>query len=632
MKILYPDIKKYLIHDKGIEEISKALFQLGHENEYENETINIEFTPNKGDCLSVMGLTRDLNSLFETNIEIELYNDIIEELDFNFSNTVPDFCPRISFLKIETKNQSNKYKPYLENYFKNLNITKNNFFTDISNYLLYEIGQPTHCYDFNKIQDGISLNSTSASSEFNTLTGKKIDLDAGEMVFTNNNNIINLAGIMGGEQTKCQNTTDTVLVECAFFSPDKIMGKSVKYDLLTDAAYRFERGVDPNIQEFALRRFIKIVDDHADILKISMNTYQYKDFSLKKLPCNFTKINSILGTDFEDDYIIKILDNLGFLIKEEITIPSWRHDIESINDLAEEVARVYGYNNIKRVELKLDPINSEKLVESKNFKIRNFLVDNGFSEIINDPFVGDYSKKSVEVDNPLDSNRKFLRLNVIGSLIKNLDYNEKRQKESIKFFEISDIYTNDDIARPKSLLSIIVSGRVNNNYLDFNKKLDHQYLYNILEQLGIEHADIKEVQREKINSKIKNKIFYVEVELDNVNVNSIQAFNKHEYIFNKFKSVSEFPSSYRDISISINNKNILSNVVDMVFNQKIKNLKDLFIFDFYENKDKNIYKVGFRFIFQSKEKTLEDKEIDAEMSKIFNTLLEVDGVSIPGIK
>ena len=150
--------------------------------------------------------------------------------------------------------------------------------------------------------------------------------------------------------------------------------------------------------------------------------------------------NEILGTSLKRETIDKILINLGFEIDEEIKIPSWRHDIESINDLAEEVARVIGYNNIPKNNLKVLKTHNIKNNTSNENLIRNYLIKNGFNEVINDPFVGIKSTQSIEVDNPLDSNRQYLRLNVINSLLKNLDYNEKRQKESIKFFEISNVY------------------------------------------------------------------------------------------------------------------------------------------------------------------------------------------------
>ena len=184
------------------------MFQLGHENEINKDILDIEFTPNKGDCLSVFGIARDLNTVHKTNLDIDIYHGNINELNFKFKNDLPNFCPNISFLKIEIDNPSEEYKPYLERYFKDLNNPKNNFFADISNYLAYEIGQPTHCYEFESIKDGFNLTSTKETSSFKTLLGKEIKLDRNESVFMKNDEVINLAGIMGGETTKCSSPQD----------------------------------------------------------------------------------------------------------------------------------------------------------------------------------------------------------------------------------------------------------------------------------------------------------------------------------------------------------------------------------------------------------------------------------------
>ena len=411
MKILFSHLKEYLNEDLDIEAISESLFHLGHENEFENGILDIEFTPNKGDCLSVYGLARDLNSLHQVNFGTNIYEDKISELDYDFLNKEKRFCPNIHFLKIEIENLKDQYQPYLEEYFTKLNITKNNFFTDISNYVSYEIGQPTHCYDFEKVKEGMCLTSISENSIFKTLLDKDIELMPGEKVFMKNNEVINFAGIMGGQSTKCDKSTKTALVECAFFNPDMIIGKSIKYDLVSDAAYKFERGVDINFQEFALRRFINVVNDHADIKSISIKSEISYQFNNREINRDYFRINNILGTNLDQKNIDKILSNLGFLINNNFIVPSWRTDIESVNDLAEEIARVIGYDQIKPSNLPILKKSPNYSSLSKVNAVRNYLINKGFNEVINDPFVAKNDAKSVKVDNPLDSNRGYLRLN-----------------------------------------------------------------------------------------------------------------------------------------------------------------------------------------------------------------------------
>ena len=633
MKILFSHLKEFFKEDIDISSVSDSLFRLGHENEYYDDIIDIDFTPNKGDCLSIYGLARDLNSIHEIDLSRNIYKDKIEKLDFDFVNEEVEFCPKIAFLKIEIEENLNGYKPYLENYFNDLNISKNNFFTDISNYLAYELGQPTHCYDFNKIKDGMRLTSITESSSFKTLLDRDIELSSGEKVFIKNDEIINFAGIMGGKSTKCETSTRAALIECAFFNPDMIIGKSIKYDIASDAAYKFERGTDINIHDFALRRFISIVNDHVNIKSLAIKFSNSNEFNNKKIEFDYLKINKILGTDFDKDHIENILQNLGFIIGDSIEVPSWRTDIESVNDLAEEVARVIGYDQIKTSTLGISKKIINKDSNSKVNKIRNYLISEGFNEVINDPFVSKSNSGSIEVDNPLDINRSFLRTNLINSLAKNLDYNEKRQKEIIKFFEISDVYFKNKEINSKKILSIIISGRKGLNYIDFNKKLDSAYLKKVISNLGLSDEHIKELSRSSFNSKIKNKIFYIECDVSDIDIRLIDTNHPilEKYSFSKFTAISEFPASHRDVSISLDNAKLLEEVAELIFNINLLNIKELFIFDFYNNKDKNIIKIGFRFIFQSHKKTLKEDDVDKELYKIFTALTKIDGVNIPGL-
>ncbi len=634
MKILFSHLKQFLQDDVSNNEISALLFQLGHENTHDNKIIDVEFTPNKGDCLSVIGIARDLNSLISTKIDIPVYKKEVDTLDFNFKNAAINFCPKISFCKIEIEKPANKYMDYLEDYFNHLSIKKNNFFTDISNYLAYETGQPTHCYDLTKVSNGIKLEQTNSKERFESLTGKVINLYPEEYVFTGNEKVINFAGIMGGELTKCNEDTCEVLIECAYFQPDLIIGKSLKYDIQSDAAYKFERGVDINSHEKTLRRFIHIVEEHAKIKSVSYKEFIYKTYENKKINANYDKINDILGTNYDEPHIKNILRKLGFQCSEVINIPSWRNDIDGMNDLAEEVARVVGYNNIK-----ISSFNNSNKIESKHAnskinKIRNYLVGKGFFEIINDPFVECNEEFAIKVDNPLDSNRRYIRTNIYESLIKNLDYNEKRQKDSVKLFEISEIYVFDKEQKlnTKTMLSIIISGRVGNNFNDFSKKLDINYLKDVIANLKISEKEIFEIKRDSIKSKLNTKIYAINVDITNVDDLLIQDIDMNQYKFKNVEDISDFPSSVRDLSISIKNIDLLEILLKKIFNKKLKHLKQKFIFDFYKDDKNHLIKIGLRFIFQSIDKTLEDAEIDFEIKKIFDIIDKYDEVEIPGLK
>ena len=241
------------------------------------------------------------------------------------------------------------------------------------------------------------------------------------------NKVINLAGVVGGNSTACSSETKSVIVECAYFQPEAIIGKSLKYKIQSDAAHKFERGLDIECHEYVLRRFIKIVSDHAVVKNASIASFDYQKKSDVQIPIDVQKINKIIGIEINESDYINYLERLGFVAKNGfIKVPSFRNDIKSENDLAEEIARVIGYDNIKKEEI----IIPKRAISNNNFenKLRYFLIDNGFYEVINSPFVGISSHNSIKVDNPLDSNRQFLRENITDSLLDNLLYNEKKAK------------------------------------------------------------------------------------------------------------------------------------------------------------------------------------------------------------
>jgi phenylalanyl-tRNA synthetase beta chain len=632
MKFVYQDLLNFLAEKPSKELLSEKLFQLGHEHEIVGDIFDMELTPNRGDCLSLNGLARDLNIFFGKAEPLKIFEGDIEQNNLNFKNLSPDVCPKISFLEIEIEGSSNTYKPYLENYFSLLGINKINFFTDVSNYISYELGQPTHCFDFNTINHELIFENRNCDESFKTLLGSDIKLESKNCIFSVNNKIISLAGVMGGMSTSCSTETKKVLVECAFFTPEAIIGKSVKYNLTSDAAHKFERGVDIQAQEKVLRRFIEIVSDHAVIKNIKIQSFEESQAQQNSIPINVKKINKILGIDIDEKEYLKYLSKLGFGTGKEITVPSYRHDISSQNDLAEEIARVMGYNNIESKPLEISK-KKDKIFDSVN-KVKNYMIKNGFSEVINFPFTKNEADKSISIDNPLDSNRNYLRTSLRDSLLENLLYNERRQKDSIKFFEISDLYTKNNQINQEKKLGIIISGRRGHNYLDFSKKLDNAYLIELLNlDSNNQVFKIEEISRKELKTKKKDRIFYFEISIDKIPKNLFEELEStmDQINFIKYQSVSEFPSSSRDFSFSIKDSEKYDAVINYLSDLNDENLKDAFIFDFYENKKLNEIKVGVRLIFQSNLNTLSEEDIQKSVNKLLQPIIDIEGISIPGI-
>ena len=633
MKIAYLDLLKNIKSNPSAEELSKKLFQLGHEHEFIEGIFDIEFTPNRGDCLSVQGLLKDLSIFYDLEKDLDIYTDEIECFDFKFFNNAKNYCNAISFMQLEIEETPREYKGSLKGYFENLNNKKNNFFTDVSNFISYQTGQPTHCYDFSKINCPISLGFLNKNSEFETLLNNKILLDKDDLVFFDKDkNIINLAGIIGGKNSACEKNTKSVIIECAYFDPEIIIGKTVKYDINSDAAYKFERNTDASRHDYVLRKFLRIVEENAEI----KNIHIYKENNAlpdeKSIFFDYKKINKILGININYEECSAYLHKLGFSIKKDkLEIPSYRNDITSINDISEEIARAIGYDNIVNApfELPFKNINNFKQNESS---LKRLLIDNGFYEVINEPFESELKKHSIIVDNPLDSNRKYLRTNLKNSLIGNLLYNERRQKDCIKLFEISDIYSSQTTSS-RRVCGLIASGRVGKNYKNFTKKIDYNYIEELIMVINDGQLDITEVAREKLDSKIKTPIFYLEFEIDE--------FTKIDYPLNnplnfsldhKYEIVSELPCSIRDLSFSIRNFSQSKPLQNFLLNFHHEILKEIFVFDYFLNKKNDEIKIGFRFIFQSNKETIKDSEVNSVMNNIIEQSIRFDSVTIPGLK
>jgi phenylalanyl-tRNA synthetase beta chain len=634
MKILYSHLVQHIVEKPLIEEVSQKLFQLGHEHEIDGGVFDMEFTPNRGDCLSVNGLLRDLAAFYTIDDRHKIFSKEINEFPMAFENLSKNICPEISFLKLEIDQIPKEYNNYINNYFNDLGINRNNFFTDISNYLSYETGQPTHCYDACKIDGKLTFKEINTTLQFETLLDKKITLSDKNAVFLLNDNVVNLAGVVGNKKTSCTKNTRTVIIECAYFQPEAIIGKSVKYDIKSDASYKFERGVDKDCHDKVLRRFIQIVSEHTNIQDMSIASYKFENTLINKIPIDVKKINKIIGINIKEKEYLDYLSKLKFSADDGfIKVPSFRNDVKNNNDLAEEVARIIGYNNIELCNISI-PKNKNDSNKNIENKLRYFLLDHGFYEVINSPFVGYQSDGSIKVDNPLDSNREYLRTNVTNSLLDNLLFNEKRQKDSIKLFEISDIYNSNNNFSKKRILSIIASGRVGHNYEDFSKKISKKYLIEIFKKILPNNVfDFRLIPRDSLHTKIKNEIVSLEVDITNFSSEILDYNEKSSpaIAFNQYNPISEQPLSIKDISFSIKDYSKTKDLQSLLLSYKNDLIKQIYIFDYFKNEKREEIKIGFRFIFQSKKTTLTAAEIDKVYNHIVKISLDIEGVTIPGI-
>ena len=645
MKIVYSHLLNFLEKKPSLEELSDKLFQLGHEHEIEEGILDLEITPNRGDCLSLRGIARDLNHFYKAALDTEHYDADIPESNLVFENKAKDLCPNISFIEIEIEGKVKDYAPYLENYFQDLKLNKNNLFTDISNYLAYETGQPTHCYDATKINGPLVLEKRNKQEKFKTLLGSEIELKGENLVFTINGVAVDLAGTMGDESTSCSKVTKKVIVECAYFKPEEILGKARQYNLNSEASYKFERGVDFLAQEQVLRRFIAVVADHVKIKSLALKTEQRK-VDRTEVEFDSERLNKIIGTELTEKEQKNYLNSLYFMTNDKVEVPSHRSDVDQLNDLAEEIARMISYNNITPKALAL-PVKAKKIEANFEELCRDFLVNNGFFEVVNFPFNNNQDDSAISVDNPLDKQRSKMRVCITKSIKENVVFNQNRQKDSIKLFEFSDIYTKDG---NENKLAVIASGKTNKNFKEFNAQLDYSYLKGVIktifsEILGKElnfeldqsqNYDLYEkvycneehigrigkLSKEFVGSKTKTPVFSFEIATNNLKLPT-----------KKQSRISDYPASYRDLSFSLDNYENLEQLATLIkkYKESSELMVDCFVFDLFENKKQNLLKVGYRFKFQALENNITDEETEAVMNPLIKESLQIDGINIEGL-
>ena len=265
-------------------------------------------------------------------------------------------------------------------------------------------------------------------------------------------------------------------------------------------------------------------------------------------------------------------------------------------------------------------------------KLRSFLNNLGFNEVIN--FLQHSSELSISIDNPLDINKAYLRTDLKRSLIENLLYNERRQKDSIKLFEISEIYEFNDELNKTMKIGIIASGRVDHNFIDFSKFMNKLFLEDIFNNRSDLCFKIEEIERNNLDTKQKSPILYVESKINDIPEEFYKSYKpiKKEVKFIKYNPISDFPSSIRDFSFLITDSSKLEDVLSYFSDISGNYLKESFLFDYYKNKESREVKLGYRFIFQSNAKTLTDEDVNDSLKEILQPVLIIEGVTIPGFK
>ena len=642
-------------------------------NYYAETILDIDVTPNRVDCLSVVGLARDLSAKFSQRLNFDYQvNYPIEEKASIIAIEDKDICFRYTGIQIESVNI--KESPdWLKKRLISIGERPINNIVDITNYVMFELGQPLHAFDQDKIDGSkIYVRKSKSKEKMLTLDGENRELPKDSIVIADQKSPIGLAGIMGGKSSEITSDTTNVFLEAANFNSSMIRATSKKLGLSTEASMRFERNLDPKLAIYALSRAADLIVELAGG-KINQKIQDNYPSRIKdqKIILNKDKLRNHLGLDISNNQIDQTLDNLNFHFTFdeinqiwEIEKPFWRTDIQIPEDIHEEIARIIGYDEIPLTYLsgsvpKWEP---NKSLDIK-YLSQDLMVGAGLSEAISysaisekqlsfTPNIFDLGEK-ITLTNPISKEYSILRKSLIPSLISAASRNSNNWKGPIKLFEIGNVFFElDSKVIEKTMLSGILTGprqeiSLNSessklNYFDikgivemlsknlnfdfevkesndklFSEKSSIIYNRNIDENIGCMGELCKETIEQ--NNFSSSEVIVFEIDLSKV----IKCQNKFIY-----KDFSQYPQAHRDLSLIIDRSVKFSQIKEIIYGESL--VEDCLIFDIYEGNEipREKRSISIRVNYQSARETLSSKKLEKVEKNILSKLEKKLGIYI----
>jgi len=603
----------------------------------------IGVTPNRGDCMSHLGIARELSNYFDLKLITNNFK-ITPSIENVLSSNSGKINECNSYASVEIENFKITDSPFIIRYrLSQVGTRVINNVVDLTNYVLYDIGQPLHAFDRDKIFGTISVRQAKDKEKITTLDNQERNLSESDLLITDNDKPIALAGVMGGIDTEVSENTTNLLIESAYFDKVSIMNTSRKLNLISDASIRFERGIDYNLQEDALVRFIELFSSNQEIKYSNTLIDDKKKIKNKTVSLNDSEIYKILGTKLDSKFITKTLSKLNIehnIDKENIsfTSPSWRYDLERPIDIIEELAKHFGFNNFESTL----PYGNNKNNTGEFWNLKRYfssqLRANDYQEVQTLSFVDEKSnsrfspeKKYVQIFNPIDTNNKFLRSNLFSSLLNIYKFNLEQNNISTKFFEINTIFDNskhrlyEKIPNQTYSVGVLTPSNVTNN--DFRGDVLHydiHYVKHIIDNL-IGDYEIKSLTKpgfhqnysyliikngknvgffgqiaydlmEEMN--IESPIFLIQIDIDSLEndiSNGTEYVPLAQYPFIKFDLSFTVPLEFKAIELVTYVKSLL---------EKNENKIDIFD-DYVKEKSRNL---GIRISTRNYEQTYNEEE------------------------
>ena len=629
----------------------------------DDQIIEIGLTPNRADCLGLAGVAREVGVLNNLPVTPAAFEPVVaahsDVLDVQLK--APVRCPRFVGRVIYNVDVSRPSPLWLQEKLRRCGLRSIDAVVDITNYVMLELGQPMHAFDYDKLQGGIVVREAEPGEKLELLDGQTVELREDTLVIADHAGAVAMAGIMGGQHSAVGEGTKNIMLEAAFFAPLGMAGQARAYGMHTDASHRFERGVDFELQQRAMERatqlLLEIAGGEAGPVFEAVEESELPQWA--DVPLRPERIRRMLGFDMDGAEVERILTALGLGVSATddgwtCAVPSWRFDISIEADLLEELARVYGYNNLPVSHIKADlvmPHRNEQQVSPRT--LRRHLAARGYQEAITYSFVDpklqqlfDPDLEPVALANPISADMSVMRTSLIPGLVAAVAHNTRRQQSRVRLFETGQSFVQgEDGLKQEPMLAMAIMGpRLAESWAGGADEVDFYDLKGDLESLLALGDDVSQFafqaqsraglhpgQSAKITRKgqcvgyvgalhpsvvkemgLTGNIYVCEITLSAVTGAQLP----------EFKELSKFPEVRRDLAVIVDKSVQSSDLMANVRSAAGAYLTDLRLFDVYEGKgiDPKRKSLALGLTFRDQSRTLSDQDVNLAVDQVIDSL------------
>jgi phenylalanyl-tRNA synthetase beta chain len=633
--------------------------------------IEIDLTPNRGDCLGIEGIAREVGTLLRTPVNAVEIKPAGHALDdtFDIDIQAPHACPQYLGRVIRGIDVAAATPLWMQERLRRSGLRSLGIVVDVTNYVMLELGQPMHAFDLARLASGVQVRFAREGERLTLLDEREIALDTETLVIADHEKVLAIAGVMGGIDSGIQDATEDVFLECAFFPPEIIAGRARTYGMHTDSSYRFERGVDPELQQRAMERATTLLIEAAGGQAGPVIAITHPEHLPRVTPITLRseRIQKVLGMSPSTEEVTDILTRLGMSLEVQgndwqVRSPTYRFDVALEADLIEEIGRVYGYNRLPSVILQ-GALDVQPLVENKNSidDVCNVLVSRGYQEAVTYSFVDPVQQARtnpamtpVPLANPISSEMAEMRTSLWTGLLNAVQYNINRQKTRLRFFEHGlRFYSQDGAIQQDTMVAGVVTGaRVPEHWDSKAEPVDFYDLKSDVEALlaltgdtgrfdfvADRHSALHPGQCARIlqgedpvgwigrvhpllasEMDLSADTFVFELEFAAIQTGKLV----------EFRPISRFPSIRRDLAVVVDEALNVAELQAGIEAAAGELLQELLIFDVYRGKgiETGRKSIAFGLILQDYSRTLTDQDIEAVVTQVTDQLGEKFGATL----